>query len=94
MNFQKQAKYRERKARVNNKEEAKQRATRSLRDRVRNVGEKIKNLEIKIIEVKEEQRRASKKKKVILNMKMQKFRAEVNLLKVELAILGKTLSSK
>ena len=66
----------------------------SLRDRVRNVGEKIKNLEIKIIEVKEEQRRASKKKKVILNMKMQKFRAEVNLLKVELAILGKTLSSK
>ena len=66
----------------------------SLRDRVRNVGEKIKNLEIKMIEVKEEQRRASKKKKVILNMKMQKFRAEVNLLKVELAILGKTLSSK
>ena len=94
MDFQKQSKYRERRTTVKNKGVVRQRVRKSLTDRARNVGKKIKNLEIKTKEVKEVQRNASKKNKMILNMKMQKLKAELNMLKVELATHGKTLSSK
>ena len=97
MNFKKQAHYRQRKAKAKseverNMVEAGKKALRSLRDRARYVIKKINTLKTKSKELKEEQKKVSKSKSMVLNIKIKKFRAEMELLKLELVNVREKIS--
>ena len=98
MNFKKQSNYRERKAKAKKnveekKAEAKKKELKSLRDRVRYVLKKISTLKNTSKELKENQRKISKSKRVISNLKIKKLRTEMELLNMELVNLKHRLDS-
>ena len=98
MNFKKQSNYHERKEKAKNiveekKSEVKKKELKSPRERVRYVLKKISTLKNTSKELKEGQRKISKSKGVIRNLKIKKLRTEMELLYMELVKLQHRIDS-
>ena len=83
MDFQGQANYRKRQRKLSSEKELKKKACKAQKDRLRYVGKCLEKKELNMKELKMEQKKAPKKKKVALNIKIQKIKNEIDLLKVE-----------
>ena len=92
MDFQRQANYRERQRKLSSKKELKKKAWKAQKDRLRYVGKCLEKKALNVKELKMEQKKAPKKKKLALNIKIQKIKNEIDLLKVEQLALRKKIS--
>ena len=90
MDFQRQANYRERQRKLSSEKELKKKAVKAQKDRLRYVGKCLDKKTLNINELKMEQKKAPKKKKLALNIKIQKIENEMDLLKVEQVALIRT----
>ena len=92
MDFQRQANYRKRQRKLSSEKESKNKPCKAQKDRLRYVGKCLQKKALNIKELKLEQKKAQKKKKLALNIKIQKIKNEMDLLKVEQVALRKKIS--